>query len=347
MATEPRDPPPLDQPTFHVVIPVRNGAETLGACLAGLYRSEYPASRFHVTCVDDGSDDRTPEILAHYPCEVLTNTRPRGAAAARNRAACLDRGEILLFIDADTVVRPRTLSLLAGRFAGPAVASVIGTHDSRTRYPNLASAYKNLFVARHFALKGEEVEVFYCCIGAVRRTVFERVGGFDERFEGASVEDFEFGLRLTARGALTVLAREIEVDHIKHLGIRALLRQDFQRARGQTSWAIRHGRLLGGTAGLPAPMALGYVFAAVSAGGVALSLAGGGPPAWALTSLGFVGFTVTQRPILGEVRRQRGVAQALLTVPLALADTIAGAAGIGVGAFEAVTTPRSPKEAAG
>jgi len=248
----------------------------------------------------------------------------------------------LLFIDDDTVVRPDTLSLLARRFDAPDVESVIGTHDPRTRYGNLASAYKNLYVARHFALKGERVEVFYCCIGAVRRPAFERVGGFDERFTGATVEDFEFGLRLNSSGPLTVLAPEIAIDHVKHVGTRALLKGDFRRAMGQTAWAIRHRRLLGGTVSLPLPMALGYAFAAATAGGAVLSLAGGGPPSWALSSLGLAGFTATQLPILREVRRQRGTPQALLTLPLALADTLAGGLGIAAGAVDGLRTRRAP-----
>ena len=90
-----------------VIIPNRNGEATLSKCLDAVFSSDY--KNFEVIVVDDGSDDGSVEIAEKYPVRLLKFGEHRGVSEARNRGAEIAKGEILLFIDSDCLVRKDTL----------------------------------------------------------------------------------------------------------------------------------------------------------------------------------------------------------------------------------------------
>lgn len=57
-----------------------------------------------VIVVDDGSTDRTSEILKQFPVTVIRNEKPIGPSSARNIGVRQARGEIIVFIDAHCIV---------------------------------------------------------------------------------------------------------------------------------------------------------------------------------------------------------------------------------------------------
>ena len=88
-------------PQVSVVVPVLDGESTLGSCLHSLLAQDYPADRHELIFVDNGSTDRTPEILAEAGVRVLTEPR-RSPSRAHGRRLCgkrqldaRDRGELL------------------------------------------------------------------------------------------------------------------------------------------------------------------------------------------------------------------------------------------------------------
>src|SRR5215831_19722844 len=101
-------------PAVSVVMPVYNAEATLEECLTKLGQSTF--EDFEVVVVDDGSTDRTKEILSQFPVRVIPSSGRVGPAAARNLGAQVATGEFLFFIDSDVMVRPDTLSLLAEGF---------------------------------------------------------------------------------------------------------------------------------------------------------------------------------------------------------------------------------------
>ncbi len=103
------------EPAVSVIVAARNEEESLGDCLASLYNLDYPADKLELIIVDDGSTDRTPEIIAsfvaHNPqLRSVTTAAPvgnlRGKTNAVARGIEISGGEILMFTDADCTVPP-------------------------------------------------------------------------------------------------------------------------------------------------------------------------------------------------------------------------------------------------
>src|SRR5688572_1543548 len=86
-----------------VIIPVYNDRARLQTCLDALHRQTYPAERYEVIVVDNGSREPLDDLMQTYPRARLEHEAQPGSYAARNRGIACARGEILVFTDADCV----------------------------------------------------------------------------------------------------------------------------------------------------------------------------------------------------------------------------------------------------
>src|SRR6476620_10370303 len=85
-----------------VVVPVLNGAETIGDLLSAVTHQLGAPRDSAVIVVDNGSTDSTPDVVARFPVTYLQESTP-GPSAARNRGLSHARGDVVVFVDADTV----------------------------------------------------------------------------------------------------------------------------------------------------------------------------------------------------------------------------------------------------
>lgn len=214
-------------PYISVIIPVYNGESFLEQCLDGIFASEYPS--FEVVVVDDGSTDNSARIAHEKGARVLTTPRPRsGPAAARNLAAKAVRSDVLLFIDADVVVKADTISRVAELFQQhPEIDALFGSYDDEPEQKNFLSQYRNLL--HHFVHQNSnrEASTFWTGLGAIRRDIFVKIGGFDcKQFSVPSIEDIELGTRLRASGYRIILDKEIQAKHLKKWRVGSMIKTD-------------------------------------------------------------------------------------------------------------------------
>jgi GT2 family glycosyltransferase len=219
-----------DHPYLSIVVPVKNGHSVLPRMLEMLSHSELPRESWELIVVDDGSRDDSSAIASGYADLVIRLPEPsRGPGYARNRGAERARGECIVFLDADVVVRPGTLSRLAATMSQREdVDAVFGAYCDEPAAAGIVSQYRNLL--HHYTHDQEpgEAQTFWAGCGCVRRSVFMAVGMFDEwRFSRAQIEDVELGYRLTAHGHRILLQPEIQVTHLKHWTFRAMIKADF------------------------------------------------------------------------------------------------------------------------
>lgn len=226
-------------PTISVVVPVRDGGTRLEQCLKRLQASRIRPLELIV--VDDGSKDDSAERARRLGARVLATDEPSGPARARNLGARAARGDILLFVDADVLVRRDTTSRVRAAFTREhELDALIGSYDDQPSEPNFVSQYKNLLHCFVHQNGRREASTFWSGCGAIRRSVFLALGGFDERYRRPAIEDIELGSRLRSAGRRIVLEPELRVKHLKRWSLPLLIRSDiFDRALPWTELILR------------------------------------------------------------------------------------------------------------
>lgn len=166
------------------------------------------------------------------PEEIIVIDHPRrfGASAARNTGATDAMEDVLVFIDADVAVAPDVFTRIRAHFdEDPELTAVFGAYDDDPSDRSVVSSFRNLL--HHHVHRGSagEALTFWSGIGAVRRDAFLDVGGFDEHYERASIEDIELGGRLSERGRHILLDPEIQGKHLKTWSLREMITTDILR----------------------------------------------------------------------------------------------------------------------
>lgn len=221
-----------EEPALSVVVPAHRAAEELHESLPALLASDLPRERWELIVVNDGADPETLAVARRYADRVLPLAgKPRGPSYARNRGAEVARGEVLAFVDADVTVHSDVLSkfreILAER---PDVAAVFGSYDDRPPGPGVVSAYRNLLHHQVHHRNAGEAETFWAGCGAIRRDVFEAMGGYDEwHFSRPQIEDIELGRRIRLAGHRILLRPEIQATHLKRWSLGEVLATDLVR----------------------------------------------------------------------------------------------------------------------
>lgn len=215
---DPAAPAPL---RASVVVVTYNSAAYIEACLASLLPELGPDDELIVA--DSGSTDGTPALVrARFPQARLLAGENAGYAGGCNRGAQAARGALLVFLNPDTVVRPGALAALLAPLAGAAALStacvvhmrqpaLVNTCGNTVHYTGLAYCRGAGRPASELA-EPCEVDAVSGAAFAIRREVFERLGGFDERFF-LYVEDTDLSLRARLAGERIVYAPDAVVEH--------------------------------------------------------------------------------------------------------------------------------------
>lgn len=221
----------MKPPTVSILIPTLNRRRMLESLLDRLGRLASPAGRLQVVVADDGSTDGTAEMIerAAPPFRLLLrrHSAPRGSAAARNAAIDAADGEVLWLLDDDVVPDPDALqehlALLAER---PEAASLGDVRPEETDAPRVAVRLLASMYARSRGSVPDRAEIpFTLCDTANLAIRRETLGGirFDERFIACGNEDFEWGIRLVAKGIPLVRNRRARVSHrTEHLRLEGM-----------------------------------------------------------------------------------------------------------------------------
>lgn len=219
-------------PTSSIVIPCHNGAKVTEACLTALAETVPTSLSAEIIVVDDASTDATAGMLRRRATlderiRVLRNRRNAGFIAACNRGARAARGEILVFLNNDTIPRPDWLVALLRTFRDRKV----GAAGGKLIYPDgrLQEAggviFSNASGANfgcgdenpHDPLYSFVREVDYCsgALLATLRSLFLETGGFDRRYRPAYYEDADYCFTVRQRGYKVCYQPECEVMHVE------------------------------------------------------------------------------------------------------------------------------------
>jgi len=180
-----------------VVIPALNEEKYIGYAFEGLKRQSF--KDFEVIVADAGSIDKTREIARKNGAKVVIERR-KGIARGRNAGAKVAKGDILIFLDADTKPSPRLIESYVKHLKGSVVAATGPILPLEKTKRSITWGYK--FVSILFVKLAIKIgrPTIVGSNFAVRRSIFEKVGGFDSNL--MTYEDWDLSKRLKKYGKI-------------------------------------------------------------------------------------------------------------------------------------------------
>jgi len=201
-----------DFPTVSILIPAHNEEVVIAATLDAMLALEYPKDRMEIIVINDGSMDRTGEILDEYarrdariaPFNVPAGQGGKGKSRALNLALGRVKSELLAVYDADNTPAPDALRhLVVQLLAHPELGAVLGKfrtvnkqRNFLTRFINIETlSFQSILQAGRWRLLN--IATLPGTNFVVRRSVIDELGGWDEE---AITEDSELSIRMYLKG---------------------------------------------------------------------------------------------------------------------------------------------------
>ena len=222
-----------------VVVPVLDGAATIGDLLTALSHQAGAPCDTEIIVVDNGSADTTAEVVERFPVTLLRQPKP-GPSAARNLGLSHAHGEVVVFIDADTLPTRRWLAEMTAPFASAAPV-VVGGHAVSHRAVTPAQRFMAQLGTRRLEHDFFRSRVPYVAAEsmAVRRAALIAVGGWDEGLRTA--EDLDLCVRLVRRYACGVVRQPAAVLFSRRRDtFEALFRQAWDYGQGLAQAHLRY-----------------------------------------------------------------------------------------------------------
>jgi len=228
-----RQPPAARLPSVSILVPVFNQWPVTKGCLQALWASLPRECTVEVIVSDDASTDETAQGLASLArteprLKVLRSEKNSGFVTSCNRAAAAATGDILLFLNNDTVPLPGWLEPLLGTFA---LFPKVGAVGGKLLFPDgrLQEAGGIIFSdasACHFGRDEpnavaplfnhvRQVDYVSGAFLATPRSLFAEFGGFDPDFAPGYYEDTDYCFRLRERGYAVYCQPEAVVVHLE------------------------------------------------------------------------------------------------------------------------------------
>lgn len=228
-------------PTYQGKVLVKNTLEALN------YQVGYGRNDYEVVLIDDGSTDGTGEYIKginkNYDLKYIyiDRTQESSRARARNNGWKSASGEIIVFIDADILVKKDYLKELDRCFSMDKDILVIGNRVMLSEnIPYEAVCDRTILEKQFFTVNSSsQMEIRYykfyrfsynssyqiypwlnvfSCNMAVPKKWLDATGGFDENFRGWGLEDIEVGYNMYKNGIKIVFNNKLEVFHQNHAG---------------------------------------------------------------------------------------------------------------------------------
>ncbi len=231
-------------PGVSILVPAYNEAVGIERAVRSLAGSDY-AGRLELFVIDDGSTDRTAEIVERLESLGVRLIRQAnaGKAAALNRGLAASRQPIVVTVDGDTIFEPTTLTHLVQRFREPDVGAISGNTKVGNR-GGLIGRWQHIEYVMGFNLDRRMYEVLGAtptvpgAIGAFRRNALADIGGIS----GATLaEDTDITLDIGRVGWSVVYANDARAWTEAPSTLRGLYRQRHRWAYGtfQSIWKHR------------------------------------------------------------------------------------------------------------
>lgn len=200
------------KPLISIIIPTLNEEKYIGSTLESVKNQDYKGE-YEIIVVDSMSKDNTVKIARKYTDKIIF-VKKKGVGIARNEGAKAAEGEILLFVDADTILQPNGLSELSKPFQDKKVvgaACPIVPFSSKSEDLRLYQGF-NQFMKMSIKLKKAQIPGI-CCV--YRKSAFEKIGGFGEKLD--DLEDYYLSGKISKLGKLVYVKDTFALTSVRRV----------------------------------------------------------------------------------------------------------------------------------
>lgn len=248
------------EPMVTFVVPCKNEEKAIAKTVHKCFESDYPPEKLEVIIINDGSTDGTGAVLAEmqkiYPNLVVVNWKiNRGKRHGMYEGFKRARGEIVVQLDSDSYLDPKTFRNLIEPFRNPAIGAVCAHADPENADKNFLTRMQAAYYFMSFRiLKAAESTFFsvFCCSGcssAYRKSVVDPIMDewVDEKFLGLPTtwgDDRALTNRVLERGYLTVYSDDVQAFTICPTDLKTLFKQQVRWKKGWFVNSLRASKFI-------------------------------------------------------------------------------------------------------
>ena len=212
-----------------IIIPVYNQWKLTRACLNSILETDDHSVNYEIILADDCSTDETINAENFYPGLIIVKTHKNvGFLRNCNNAVHHARGRYILLLNNDTIVLPNWLLSLYNTLETDSTAAIVG---SKVLYPKgtIQEAGVVLFrdgtticVGRKYDRwaplfnMARETDLIVGCSILIRKSFWDAVGGFDERYQHGYFEEYDLEMSARAQGMRVIYQPKSELVHFEH-----------------------------------------------------------------------------------------------------------------------------------
>ena len=220
-----------------VVIPTYNAVSTLPRLIDAVH--EQLSDSYEIVVIDDGSTDNTRDVLADMNVRYHYQENA-GPAVARNYGSQLAQGEILVFLDSDLVPDKGFFDYITKPFDDDSIAAVQGV--TRTAQKELLAQYcqHEIDYKQLRCRKQRFIDSIAAGTFAIRKSVFEKFGGYHTDFRMAAAEDTDLSFRMAKDNQKILFCPEASASHPHPFKLKGYIRLKFWRGYWRALLYKRH-----------------------------------------------------------------------------------------------------------
>ncbi len=218
-----------------MIVPFREKGRKITRCLESIKKQDY--KNLEVIVVSDRTELKREEVIS------ILSPESKGPGSKRNLGAKRAKGDILFFVDSDSILKTESVSKLVNMFHTYEVDAVSGK-PLAYRKSNLLGYITGLEYEDRFEQMGEGfVDVAATTCLGVKRSVFFKVGGFEDYSIGEAIgEDWDFSAKLRNMKYTIYHTNEVEIYHDHNAeSLRYYLKLQYEHAKYRTIHYKKYG----------------------------------------------------------------------------------------------------------
>ncbi len=240
------------KPFFSTIVPAYNEENSIEETLQSLVNLDYPKELKEVIVVNDGSTDKTKEIvenfISQHPLDkiILINQKNGGKAKAMNKGLEIAKGEFFACLDADSFISSNALQEMLPIFNGDKSVAAVSPLMKVKKPENMLQKVQwyEYVINMFYKMLNSKLNCIHVTPGpfsVYRKEVIRNLGGFDEK---TITEDLEIAIRLQKHHHRIVQTFDATVETNAPKTWKALFKQRVRWYKGSVDNTLNYRKLM-------------------------------------------------------------------------------------------------------